>query len=149
MSLQVPGLHCDADAHMSDRQRSDSSQEEGAEQESEIALKLEHARSCAAVRFQVHMAKREAAAADAAVAAVTQVSSNLNKQQYINLGDTQVIWTCTAPIAEVVIHQQCCTSLNPDLQCNALYQLLVLVYSDCLSPQHASTSPALSQSMLL
>ena len=148
MSSQVPGLHCDTDAHMSDRRRTDSSQEEDAEQESETALKLEHARCCAAVRFQVHMAKREAAAADAAVTAVTQASSHLNNQQYINLGDTQVVGSCIAPVAAIVIHQQCCTFLNPDLQCNALYQLLILVYSDCLSPQHPSMSPALSQSML-
>ncbi len=45
------------------------------EQHSREALILqEHARSCAAARFEMHMAKREAAAADAAVSAVAQVS---------------------------------------------------------------------------
>jgi len=43
------------------------------ERESQQALMLEHARRCAAVRLELHMAKREAAAADAAVAAVAQV----------------------------------------------------------------------------
>ena len=43
------------------------------ERESQQALMLEHARCCAAVRLELHMAKREAAAADAAVAAVAQV----------------------------------------------------------------------------
>lgn len=43
------------------------------ERESQQALMLEHACRCAAVRLELHMAKREAAAADAAVAAVAQV----------------------------------------------------------------------------
>lgn len=47
--------------------------DEAEQQESQAALIREHARSCAAIKFEVHLAKREAAAADAAVAAVSQV----------------------------------------------------------------------------
>ena len=62
--------------------------DEAEQQESQAALICEHARSCAAIKFEVHLAKREAAAADAAVAAVSQVGTP-------QLQDKLACMTCT------------------------------------------------------
>lgn len=68
------------DAHVSDIRPSSTAVETEEERESQQALMLEPTRRCAAVQHELLMARREAAAADAAVAAVAQV---LDKRQDI------------------------------------------------------------------
>jgi hypothetical protein len=71
--LQAIQQQC-TDAHVSDIRPSSTAVETEEERESPQAFMLEPTRHCAAVRHDLLMAKREAAAADAAVAAVAQVS---------------------------------------------------------------------------
>jgi len=71
--LQAIQQQC-TDAHVSDIRPSSTAVETEEERESPQAFMLEPTRRCAAVRHDLLMARREAAAADAAVAAVAQVS---------------------------------------------------------------------------
>lgn len=70
--LQAIQQQC-SDAHVSDIGPSSTAMETEQERESPQAFMLEPTRHCAAVRHDLLMARREAAAADAAVAAVAQV----------------------------------------------------------------------------
>ena len=70
--LQAIQQQC-TDAHVSGTSPSSTAAETEEETESQQALMPEPTRRCAAVRHDLLMARREAAAADAAVAAVVQV----------------------------------------------------------------------------
>jgi len=70
--LQAIQQQC-TDAHVSDIGPSSTAVETEEERGSPQAFMLEATRRCAAVRHDLLMARREAAAADAAVAAVAQV----------------------------------------------------------------------------